>query len=186
MNLFTNYLWHENILCFKVTIHGSEQLCFNKKGKYMIADKILGNTKETDVKKKQVPVKFEWFELEKKRSAKIAEDGTHLGVSIEQVLKDKDIIAETKDTVYVATVLPARLIKIHVDTMQEMGRLGFELGNRHLSLQILEHEVRVPYDEPTYLYLEKLGFEVEQVEEQFSDYIVCKAHGHSHGDHHSH
>ena len=69
--------------------------------------------------------------------------------------------------------------------MQEMGRLGFELGNRHLSLKITEQDVYVPYDEPTFSYLAKLGFEVEEVTEAFTDFIQCKAHGHSHGHEHA-
>ena len=73
--------------------------------------------------------------------------------------------------------------------MQEMGRLCFELGNRHLSLSIGEKEVSVPYDEPTFLYLAKLGFKPEKKKEKFTHFTVCHAHGHSHShseDTHSH
>lgn len=147
----------------------------------MVAEKVLGNIRKQPVEKTQVPVFFEWFELEKKRIAKTAEDGTKLGVCIDSRLADGDILAETETACYVVTVLPSRLIKIHVDTMQQMGRLGFELGNRHLSLKIAEHEVWVPYDLPTFLYLKKLGFAAEDVQETFTDFIECRAHGHSHG-----
>ena len=84
-------------------------------------------------------------------------------------------------------VLPAELTVVPVATMQEMGRLCFELGNRHLSLSIGEKEVSVPYDEPTFLYLAKLGFKPEKKKEKFTHFTVCHAHGHSHGeDTHSH
>lgn len=154
----------------------------------MIADKILGNVKQLTTEKKQVKVPFEWFELEKKRLSKTAEDGTAIGVCIATLVKDGDVLGETEDSIYVASVTPSHLIKIQVDSMQEMGRLGFELGNRHLSLQITEQEVKVPFDEPTFAYLKKLGFKAEEVTEQFTDFVVCKAHGHSHGEEvaHSH
>ena len=77
-------------------------------------------------------------------------------------------------------ILPCELAAIDVETMQEMGRLCFELGNRHLSLSIKEHQVLVPFDEPTFLYLEKLGFHPQKRMEKFSDYTICHAHGHSH------
>ena len=73
--------------------------------------------------------------------------------------------------------------------MQEMGQLCFELGNRHLSLKIEPDRVTVPYDEPTLLYLQHLGFNAHETHAAFADYIVCRAHGasgtaHSHHHHH--
>lgn len=64
--------------------------------------------------------------------------------------------------------------------MKEMGRLCFELGNRHLSLSISENNVKCPYDEPTFEYLKKLGFSVTKTHEKFSGYIECRAHAHTH------
>lgn len=153
----------------------------------MIVEKVLGNIGAFETDKKQVKVFFEWFELEKKRLSKTAEDGTKLGICISNLIKEGDILAQTQDSIYIASVMPSHLIKIKVSTMKEMGRLGFELGNRHLSLQISEGEVKVPYDEPTFLYLRKLGFQPEEVTESFTDFIECKAHGHSHKEkEHSH
>ena len=151
----------------------------------MVAEKILGNIQDKTQKKAIIPVAFEWFELEKKRIKKTAEDGTEFGISIPEVLKEGDILGETESALYVVQIIKTRLIHIHVHKMQEMGRLGFELGNRHLSLKITEQDVYVPYDEPTFSYLAKLGFEVEEVTEAFTDFIQCKAHGHSHGHEHA-
>ena len=146
----------------------------------MVVDKIVENRKDYQSDDNVIPVFFEWFELEKKRISKKAEDGTEIGIQVENELKDGDVLGIQGDKVYVVQVLPAKLIKIHVDTMQQMGRLGFELGNRHLSLHIEEHEVVVPYDQPTFEYLVKLGFDAEEVTEQFTGFIHCKAHGHTH------
>lgn len=152
----------------------------------MIAEKILGNTAVWKEKCQIVKVKFAWFELEKKRISKTAEDGENIGICIEENLKDGDIIGKKDNVIYVVELESEHLIKIHVNTMKEMGRLGFELGNRHLSLQIEENMVRVPFDKPTFEYLKKLGFQVEEVEDKFTDFIECKAHGHSAGHRHEH
>lgn len=159
----------------------------------MICNKILGNIQGITPTKAVVPVPFEWFELEKKRIAKTAEDGTPLGVTISQMLSDGDILAETEDALYICDLVPRELIEIHVHTMTEMGRLCFELGNRHLSLKIQESRVCIPFDKPTFEYLQKLGFHAKAVTEKFSSFTECKAHGssnhshsHDHGHSHSH
>lgn len=149
----------------------------------MIADKILGNMETWEGKEQVVKVEFTWFELEKKRISKTADDGESIGVCIQEPLKDKDVIGKKDNTIYVVELQLEHLIKIRVHSMKEMGRLGFELGNRHLSLQIEEDTVKVPFDAPTFEYLKKLGFEAEKVNEKFKDFIECKAHGHSHGAH---
>ncbi|MCD7824555.1 MAG: urease accessory protein UreE [Clostridiaceae bacterium] len=156
----------------------------------MVSERILGNVRDYTGKKKIVSVPFEWFELEKKRMAKTAEDGKEIGISVGKMLHQGDVLAETESSIYAVRILPARQIKVLVHSRKEMGRLCFELGNRHLSLQIEEDEVRVPYDAPTFAYLKKLGFSAEEVTEAFTDFIVCKAHGnqhsHSHGHDHQH
>lgn len=149
----------------------------------MIVDKILGNLKGQHPEGEVVPVVFAWFETEKKRIAKTAADGTELGVCVGELLHPGDVLGEAGGKIYVVEVEPAPLIETRVSTMQEMGRLCFELGNRHLPLRIQEHTVSVPYDEPTLLYLQRLGFDSRQVYADFSDHIACRAHGvgeHSH------
>lgn len=151
----------------------------------MISDKIL----KVDIEKENstmVRVPMEWFETEKKRIKKTAEDGTEIGICIEENLHDGDVIAASGGKFYIVDIIPSKVVKITVSTMEEMGRLGFELGNRHLSLKIMGNTVLIPYDEPTFLYLKKLGFHAEEAKEKLSDFIVCKAHGHSHEHSHSH
>lgn len=159
----------------------------------MICDKIL-DMDVSQAEESVVHVPMEWFETEKKRIKKIAEDGTEMGICIEENLHDGDVIANVDGKLYVIDIVPSKVVKITVSTMEEMGRLGFELGNRHLSLKITENQVLVPYDEPTFLYLKKLGFHAEETMDKLSDFIVCKAHGqseshshaHTHGEPHTH
>lgn len=152
----------------------------------MVTEHIIGNINRFKTDKKIVPVNFEWFELEKKRIKKTADDGAEIGVAVACTLTQGDILGETDDSIYVVKVLPTELLKVSVSGMEEMGRACFELGNRHLSPKITADFVEVVYDEPTFLYMKKLGFTVERVNEEFTDYIVCKAHGHHDHDHHSH
>ena len=157
----------------------------------MIIEKICGKLAKTD--KKIEIVTIEWFEREKKLLKKVSSGGTEIGLRLTEPLSDGDILYEDDDKIIAVEIAPCELIKISVSSMREMGRLCFEIGNRHLSLAISDSDVKIPYDEPTFLYLKKLGFNAERVTEKFTDFTECKAHGHSHehgehhhGHHHSH
>ena len=119
---------------------------------------------------------------------KSTESREEVGIRVENHLHEGDILYADDNRVVAVDILPCELTVIPVNTMQEMGRLCFELGNRHLSLSIEEHQVMVPYDEPTFQYLEKLGFHPEKREEKFQHFTVCHAHAHTHqhGEEHHH
>ncbi|PJM72471.1 urease accessory protein UreE [Bifidobacterium primatium] len=144
----------------------------------MIADHISGNIIENPPKdgKLSVPITFDWFETDKKRMAKVAEDGTEFGVMVGRTIKDGDVLAETDDKRYYAKINTAQLIEIPVSSMKEMGRLCFELGNRHLSLKVEDDRVLVPYDHPTMEYTKKIGFEPHIIEGGFDGFLIVKAH----------
>lgn len=153
----------------------------------MIVTEIVGNLSNFPTEKRKLEkVWLDWFELDKKLLRKQTESGEEVGIRVEHPLKDGDVLFADENRVVAIDILPADLTVVSVHTMQEMGRLCFELGNRHLSLSIGEHEVKVPYDEPTFLYLEKLGFHPEQKKEKFVNYTVCHAHGHGHDHQHKH
>lgn len=144
----------------------------------MIAEHIIGNIYETPSFKTQETVKIEWFEHDKHLLKKTADSGIKIGIRMEEPLCDGDIIYEDDDRVVVVEILPTDLIKIAVSDMNEMGRLCFEIGNRHLSLSISEDSVKIPYDAPTYEYLRKLGFKTARLREKFTGYTECRAHTH--------
>lgn len=152
----------------------------------MIVNKITGKLENTD--KKIDKVTLEWFELEKKRFRKTSENGVEIGICVDKALEDGDILFEDETTVIAVEVAPCELLKINAVTMKDMGRLCFELGNRHRTLAIFDDCVKVPYDSTDCIYLAHLGFAVEKTFEKFTDFTVCKAHGnasaHSHGSHH--
>lgn len=148
----------------------------------MVVDKILGHLGETE--KRVDPVRIDWFERDKKRMKKISAEGVEIGICADRPLNDGDILYEDDEKVIVVEISETDLIKIQVTDIVEMGRLCFEIGNRHISLAIKPDCVRIPYDAPTYEYLKKLGFHVQKVKERFTDYTECR--GHAHGGAHAH
>ena len=144
----------------------------------MIATTITGNIISHPISdgKLNVPIAFEWFETDKKRMSKVAEDGTEFGIMVGRTIKDGDVLAETDDKRYFARIKSAQLIEIPVSSMKEMGRLCFELGNRHLSLKVENDRVLVPYDHPTMEYTRKIGYDPHIIEGGFDGFLIVKAH----------
>lgn len=150
----------------------------------MIAEKIYGKLGKTE--KTVSYVTIDWFERDKRILRKTTSSGEEIGIRTEAPLNEGDILYEDEERIIAVVIAPCDLICVHVTSMQEMGRLCFELGNRHLSLAISKSYVKCPFDEPTFVYLKELGFTVEKTHEAFDGYIECKTHvpAFGHGHHH--
>lgn len=153
----------------------------------MIVEKIVGHKDDIDLKDMEIDiVPIEWYELDKKLLRKDSKGGKEIGIRVIERLEDGDILYMEDKKVVLLEVQPCELTVVKVDSMEKMGKLCFELGNRHLSLSIQSDQVSVVYDAPTYEYLEKLGFAPEKKIGKFTNFTVCHAHGHSHEHSHSH
>lgn len=151
----------------------------------MITEKILGRLTETDKSVEYVTI--DWFERDKRLLRKTTDKGEEIGIRISETLNENDILYEDDSRIIAVTIAPCDLISVNISGMKEMGRLCFELGNRHLSLSIGENCVKCPYDDPTFEYLKRLGFNCQKTHEKFTGYTECKGHGdHSHGEAHHH
>ncbi len=152
----------------------------------MLTERILGNRKDFPVGNRKIDtVCVEWYELEKKLLRKTSQAGEEIGIRLSGQtgthLQEGDILFADGERVIAVEVPPCDLTVVEVHSMQEMGRLCFELGNRHLPLSIGETQVSVPFDAPTFDHLEKLGFAPRKENAKFSHFMVCHAHGgHSH------
>lgn len=154
----------------------------------MLIETILGNIGDFSVGSREVDkVYVEWYELEKKLLRKTSEAGEEVGIRLTRQsdghLHEGDVLFADGKKVMIVDILPCDLTVVPVHSMQEMGRLCFELGNRHLTLSIEENQVKVPFDAPTFAYLEKLGFAPRKEHTKFHHFTVCHAHGHAHGGH---
>lgn len=145
----------------------------------MVVNKVLGHFQGTD--KTVDRVFLEWFEYGKKRMRKTSEKGREIGICVEEPLREGDILYEDDTTVLVTDLAECALIRVSVSDPVEMGRLCFEIGNRHIPLAIRPDQVTLPYDAPTFGYLKRMGFQAEKITGKFSGYTQCKGHGHDHG-----
>jgi len=144
----------------------------------MVIEKISGKKPENTGGKVIETVPFEWFEMNNKILKKVSSKGTEIGLRLSQPLFDGGLLYEDNEKIICLELLPCETTRVYVHAMKEMGRLCFELGNRHLPLSIAEDSVSTPYDKPTFEYLEKLGFHCERVTKKFTPEIIV--HGHHH------
>jgi urease accessory protein len=144
----------------------------------MVIEKISGKKPENSGGKIIETVSFEWFEMNNKILKKVSSKGTEIGLRLSQPLFDGGVLYEDNEKIICLELLPCETTRVYIHGMKEMGRVCFELGNRHLPLSIAENSVSTPYDKPTFEYLEKLGFHCEHVTEKFTPEIIV--HGHHH------
>jgi urease accessory protein len=146
----------------------------------MVVEKILGKLPENPQGKTLETVSYEWFEADKKILKKTSSGGTEVGMRLSEPLFDGAIVFENEEKIIYMELLPCELTEVHVHSERELGRVCFELGNRHLPISIGEKTVTTPYDNPTFEYLEKLGFHCHKVTGKFTPEIIVHGHGHDH------
>ncbi|MDR0838428.1 MAG: urease accessory protein UreE [Oscillospiraceae bacterium] len=152
----------------------------------MLIEKIVGSGSALRSGVRVDTVSFEWFEQGRKIMKKTSSAGEEIGLRLSEPLRDGDVLYEDETRAIVASQNPCELIRVEVRDMREMGRVCFELGNRHLTLAISEDGVKTPYDAPTFEYLARLGFVCARVTEKFTGFTEVKAHAHADGHAHGH
>lgn len=147
----------------------------------MIFNGAVGNLKDMDsIAGKPVDyVPVDWFDTQKSILRLVSESGREIGIRQEHGsrLRDGDIL-EIDGGVTAVKIRPCELLKLKLDGAEEAARLGYELGNRHLPVVIEDGKVTVPYDEPTFLHLDKIGFHPERVVDVFTGSLISHHHEH--------
>jgi urease accessory protein len=143
----------------------------------MTIEKIIGKLVDIPKGKRVDAVSFEWFERSRRILKKTTAAGEEIGLRLQEPLNDGDVLHEDDERAIVAFLAPCELTRASAPSMKEMGRVCFELGNRHLPISIGDHWVETPYDHPTFEYLEKLGFKCERVTCKFEPDALSHSHG---------
>ena len=77
-----------------------------------------------------------------------------------------------------------KLLEIHAHDENEMVRIAWHLGNRHLPVQLVGERIRIRDDHVIREMVEGLGGHVEEVEAPFDPEAGAYAGGHQHQHHH--
>lgn len=159
----------------------------------MICDKILGTLKDTVYTGKEVDyVNIEWHEAFKKLHKKVTTGGRDIGIRLEndiltRGIKQDDVLYMDESVVIAVNIPPDEAIVITVtpDHPKMIGKVCYEIGNKHASLFWGEHDMQVitPYNEPTFQLLQKLHgitAKKEMVKFDFDQSISSTVNAHTH------
>ncbi|MEK4560860.1 urease accessory protein UreE [Staphylococcus sp. FSL K6-3157] len=149
----------------------------------MIIEEIVGNIAniaDSEKEKHTEKVYLENSDLVKRIQRVTTDHGNEIGIRLKQPidLQYGDILYKDDTNMIIVDVNSEDLLVIKPRTLQEMGDIAHQLGNRHLPAQFTETEMLVQYDYLVESLLKDLGIPYEH-----EDRKVNKAFrhiGHSH------
>ncbi|MBC2581209.1 urease accessory protein UreE [Clostridium sp. DJ247] len=147
----------------------------------MIVESILGHLNDFDVYGREVDyVDVEWYEVSKKVLKKDSKAGKEIGIKQkgEQRLNHNDVLYYDSEEIVIVNIPECEAILIKPKTIEEMGRVCYEIGNKHVQLFLHDNEVRVPYEEPLMKLLDKKGFNPKKVTARLTNGLECHSHEH--------
>ena len=138
MNLLTLYRWGNDISYFEVKALIIEQIVTN----------IEQMAKEELDKRHKEKVYLESADLVKRIQRVTTDHGTEIGIRLKDPrdLVAGDVLFMDDKNMIIIDVLSDDLIIISPRSLQEMGTIAHQLGNRHLPAQFEENEMLVQYD----------------------------------------
>ncbi len=123
----------------------------------MIIQEVIGNRKNVLLETKKIDLlQIEWFEVGKRVQRRHTQEGREISIKFlkeGQRLSQDDILFISEDYAVVVDVLPCDAIIVHPHSLIEMGRVCYEIGNKHLPMFIENGEVLLPFEEPIYRWL---------------------------------
>ena len=115
----------------------------------MIIEKVLGNIYKDDLRSNHVEKVYLNSEDLLERIQRVKTDhGKELGIRLEhkQELEDGDVLFKDEKNMIVIYTNKDDVISIRPRSIQEMGDIAHQLGNRHLPAQFEGEEMIVQYD----------------------------------------
>ncbi len=122
-----------------------------------------------------------WEDRLRSRQRVRTDTGTELGVKLPtgQPLKENDILFEDEERVVVVAAIPEDVLVLYAESGTDMGRLCYQVGNRHAPICVQDGRVLTPYDSVLEAYFAKMGVRCEKTKEPFThDFGAFHSHHH--------
>lgn len=147
----------------------------------MTVEQVLGNLSTFNIEKRKIDyVDIEWYEVDKKILMKKSKLGKEIGIKQKghEKLNQDDILYCDSEEIIAVNIPDCEAILIKPEDMGEMGRVCYEIGNKHVPLFMHHDEIKVPYEEPLMKLLIKKGFKAEKVKARLTNGLECHSHEH--------
>ncbi len=147
----------------------------------MLITEVLGNLGETGWDNPKIDwLELEWEELNKRILRKNTAGGFEIALSFDHsgILNYGDILFEDDERIVVVRTKLEKVYVVKPDSMQQMGKTAFEIGNRHTPCIIDGDEILVRYDHTLGTLLDEVGVNYEVDERRFKESFKYKGHQH--------
>jgi urease accessory protein len=138
VNLLTKYRWDNDISCFEVKVLIVEEVVTN-----------IENMEKAEIEKRHIEkVYLESAHLVKRIQRVKTDHGTEIGIRLKSPrdLVAGDVLFMDEKNMIVIDVVSDDLLIICPRSLNEMGTIAHQLGNRHLPAQFEGNEMLVQYD----------------------------------------
>ena len=151
----------------------------------MLIQEIIGNATEIPLGKRTIDrLSLEWYECTKRIQRKKSGSGVDIAIKLlkqGQRLRQDDILFINDDRAILVEILPTDAIVITPVDIFEMGRVCYEIGNKHLPLFIQENKVMIPYEEPIFQWLKAGNYDIRIKNVRLLNMLNANVQPHSHG-----
>ncbi len=149
----------------------------------MIIEQVIGNLKELSPGNRKIDLLLlEWHETDKRILRKRTEGGMDISIKFlkeGQSLQQDDVLYIDNEKMVVADILPSDSIIVKPRSIEEMGRICYEIGNKHLPLFIQNEEILLPYEEPIFNWLNASGYNTGRANVKLLNMLKTNVHPHN-------
>ena len=155
----------------------------------MLVTEIIGSLNRLNIAERTIDtVQLQWFEANRRLMRKISARGVDVAFKLFQegaCLQHDDVVYLDAHSALVIQIEPCAVIVLSPQTLPEMARACYEIGNKHAPLFLDGDEVLVPYDAPMFAWLAAAGFAPRQETRRLNHALRSNsAQGHGHAHHH--
>lgn len=146
----------------------------------ILVEEIRGRL-SADERRRVERVSLGWEDRLRSRQRVRSDAGTELGVALPtgRPLREGDILFEDDARVVVVSAVAEDVLVLYPESEVEMGRLCYQVGNRHAPICVEEGRILTPYDHVLEEYFSRLGARCERVRAPFThDFGAFRAHRH--------
>ena len=128
-------------------------------------------------------VEIEWFEATRKIMRKTSQQGIEIAFRLfseGQTLQHNDLIYNQQDLTIIIHIKPCPTIVLRPQDLATMGKVCYEIGNKHAPLFMDGDELLMPEDIPLFRWLEATGYQPVMENRRLNH--ILRSNSHSHGE----
>lgn len=133
-------------------------------------------------------VDVQWFEADRRILRTHTKGGRDIAFRLLKEgmrLHHDDVVFLDHQLVIVVNIIPSEVMVLSPQTLPEMARACYEIGNKHTPLFLDGNELLLPYDKPLFEWLMAAGFRPERQQRRLSEQLRANsAPGVGAGHHH--